>query len=802
MKWLPALRVGSAALIVISLVLGVLTLRTTYDTRRWINATNAALMTYALADQALQLDLLGARAGLLRDYDPINADLASERACLANLARLSIRPVSRALLLDLTAKAGQREALVERFKSDNALLQNSLTRFTANDRAELGSENDLSARILNLTLDTSPQTVREATAAVRRLESRAADTPTAQIVSHARLLVRILPEIDEILHAIRAIDMERRIGVLKAALAQESHDRSTRILQLQIALALALLLSALTVGALILAQRIGTNALKSQAANARLSAAIATPLIDTGHATFTARVTEAVQRLARHVRATRLQLTLPGAPTQMHFFWPESEEDPEWLGRFIEAADATQSWLDDKVIASRNGDPIAPALDQAMRAAGVTDLVLLRTAEPFNVVIGFVPAELAFAQRRDSMAGVASAIVAIAYAARREVMQQERDRLERILERTRRLETIGAMASGVSHNFNNIIGAIGGFAEMGQERTRNGSPARYSFDEIQRAVARARDLVDDILNFAKQGRAPKVPINLFDILAHAVRLLSASARQDGAFHLAAADKLLAVLGSSRDLEQVFLNICNNAVRARNPRPVEIVAQRRLLADVAHLSHGSLEPGSYIVVSVTDTGPGISEAAQRRLFEPFFTTRAGGTGLGLSTAWEIVQDHFGTIDAQNVPEGGARFSVWLPELTGRAASALAGNGSRILLVTAREHLAADEELLAELGFEPLGFTLSTDPETLRAVACECDAALLAGEDPLAVDELARVISPVLGGRPLLVGLPPGKTADAATPAHLIAYPFQSKQVFDVLVRTGTGSHFDGHAAGPI
>lgn len=795
MRFLLVLRVASGILLIVGLVLGIMTMRAMNDMRRWLGAVNNALVSHSLADRALQLDLLNARAGLLRNYDPVNADLASERKSLADLGRQPMGPRARQLLGILVEKAAQREGLVERFKSDNALLQNSLARFTANVGGDVGIHNVLSARILKLTLDTSTQTVREARAALNRMPSARDGTPAAQLVSHARLLVTILPEIDELLHSIRAMRIESRLDEMDAVLSREYEDRSARLLHLQVSLAAVIILLIATVIALVLVQRLRTREWKAQAANARLSAAIATPLIDSGHATFASRVQDAVRRLAQHVGARRLQLMTPGVATRAYFLWPESESNPQWLREMTDAAEADGAWIDDKVIASRNGGNVPPALDAAMRDAGIGDLVLLRTAEPFRVVIGFEPQELAFAQRRDHMAGVASAIVAIAHGARREMMQLERDRLKRVLARARRMETIGAMASGVAHNFNNIIGAIGGFAEIGQERTRNGSLARYSFDEIQCAVDRARELVADILNFAKQGRSAKLPINLFDVLTHSVRLMTASARDEDAFQLEASDRRYPLIGSDRDLQQVLLNICNNASQASGRRPVHIFAHRQRLVEMGHMSHGNLDPGRYVVISITDSGPGIPVAARRRLFEPFFTTKAGGTGLGLSTAWEIVQDHGGTIDVENIA-GGARFAVWLPEATDAAVSPVSGKGARILLVAESDQLAAEEDLLAELGYEPLGFTFPADVDALREVIGNCDAVLLASGRSPPTDALVRAIGPVLQDRPLLLALPELHLAGCAVPFHRIDYPIRPEELTDLLTRTGAASHLVG------
>ncbi|TCP33682.1 DAHL domain-containing protein [Sphingomonas sp. BK235] len=779
---LVALRCATMLAFVASIVLGAASLSNLSENRRWVVDASNAAMAYSLAERALQLDLLNARAGILRNYDPINADLAAERRSFADLQRLPLRPRARRLLAQLMTVAARQAQLVEQFKSDNALLQNSLTRFAAEGSAMAEGHDVLSSRIFKLTLDTSPPTVAEAAAALRRAPPAREGTPAAQLVAHARLLVRILPQIDGLLHQIRAMQMERRIGALEQELRAETRRRAEAARHLQIALAATIIVLIASVVALIIEQRLRTRELRAQAVNERLSAAIAVPLIDTGPADFIARVQDAVARLAQHIGARRLQLVIPGQPDVAHFSWPDAQVDPGWLRTLASAAEADGAWDGDRLFASLDARGVRRHLRRAMVLTDTADLVLLRTAQPHRVMLGFEPEKLAVAQRRDYLAGLQSAIVAIAHGARREAMQRERARLERTLARARRMEAIGAMASGVAHNFNNIIAAIGGFAEMGQERSAPGSAARYRFDEIRDAVERARELVDDILNFAKQGRSAKRPLNLVEVLDQAVRLLLAVARDEAAFRLVAVDRRLPVFGAAGELQQVILNICRNAAQASDGRAVTIEARRTTLAAETHLSHGSLAAGGYVVVAVSDSGPGVSESVRRRLFDPFFTSKAGGTGLGLSTAWEIVQDHGGTIDVQSGDAGGARFSVWLPVMRVDPGAPVVGDGARVLLLTEPDQLAAEEELLAEIGFEPLGFALATDPAVLHEVIGSCDAVVVAARDAPRAAASVAALGAALGDRQLLVATV-GAIPAGATP---LRYPLRADELAPLLM----------------
>ena len=152
------------------------------------------------------------------------------------------------------------------------------------------------------------------------------------------------------------------------------------------------------------------------------------------------------------------------------------------------------------------------------------------------------------------------------------------------------------------------------------------------------------------------------------------------------------------------------------------------------------SIGELEPGSYARIAVSDDGPGFSEEVGKRLFEPFFTTRPAGTGLGLATVRKIVRDHDGAIDVASAPGKGSRFEVWLPAAntdasTTRRGEPVApprlGQGETVLIVhDDRDSLLGDEEILAALGYEPIGFDRPADAiAAVRSEPTRFDAVLI-------------------------------------------------------------------------
>jgi signal transduction histidine kinase len=419
-------------------------------------------------------------------------------------------------------------------------------------------------------------------------------------------------------------------------------------------------------------------------------------------------------------------------------------------------------------------------------------VLLIRSAEPVRAVLGFESGARPLDLRPDVLTGLTMALAAILQAARRQILDGERIQLERRLARARRMETIGQMASGVAHNFNNIIGAIGGFGEMAEAHTRTGSVARRNIIEIRQAVDRGRDLVDEILNFAKQDRGEKQPIDMSRLVEDALRLFHASTY--GGVEVESSPPLVAgdVIGAAGQVQQVLLNILNNAASANSDRgtiglEVWSATRRRRTA----LSHSSVEPGSYLVITIMDHGTGISPIALPRIFEPFFTTRPGGTGLGLSTAWEIVQDHGGTIDVHSELGVGSRFNIWLPLASGDGArqppSQPIGNGERILLLCSDEMLATDEEILADLGYEPVGRAISDNIPPAQDLINAVDAILVANPTPDQLAQLVNSLAPVLAYKPLLIAADSARRVMCGLSSDTLRYPMQQAAVAPALSR---------------
>jgi len=300
--------------------------------------------------------------------------------------------------------------------------------------------------------------------------------------------------------------------------------------------------------------------------------------------------------------------------------------------------------------------------------------------------------------------------------------QTDKEHLEAQLRQSQKMEAIGTLAGGIAHDFNNILGAILGYGELAHQHAAEGSALRRYLDNILHAAGRAKSLVDRILGFSRSGLGERVPVHVQAMVEETLELLAASLpagiRLERQLHAGNA----AVIGDATQLHQVVMNLCTNALHAMTHGGVLGVALERVdLREARTLSRGSLAPGPHLRLTVSDTGSGIPPQVLERMFDPFFTTKGigEGTGLGLSVVHGIVADMGGAIAVATSAGHGTRFEIWLPIQgdTGHPADAQEralprGSGAVVMIVDDEPALVAvAEEMLAELGYEPVGFQSS-------------------------------------------------------------------------------------------
>jgi two-component system, cell cycle sensor histidine kinase and response regulator CckA len=264
--------------------------------------------------------------------------------------------------------------------------------------------------------------------------------------------------------------------------------------------------------------------------------------------------------------------------------------------------------------------------------------------------------------------------------------------LEAQLRESQKMQAIGTLAGGIAHDFNNIIAAILGHVELARQDLGSHDQALESVQAIGKAAARARALVQQILSFSRQQPTERVLLSMESVVDESVRLLRATIPARITLDVSCDPNLPLVLADSTQMEQVLINLVTNAAQAMatDPGRIEIdldaiSAETMLVENPTMLPR--MQTGStagVIRLAVKDNGPGMSEETLSRIFEPFFTTKpvGQGTGLGLSVAHGIVQNHGGVLQARSRPGEGSTFTVYLPATDAQADSFNPKSGGQV------------------------------------------------------------------------------------------------------------------------
>lgn len=259
---------------------------------------------------------------------------------------------------------------------------------------------------------------------------------------------------------------------------------------------------------------------------------------------------------------------------------------------------------------------------------------------------------------------------------RRREGEAERRRIQLHLQERQRLESLGILAGGVAHDFNNILACIMTSATLLRCELPPGSPGREFIEEIEVAVARAADLSRQMLAYAGRGPIARAPSDLTALVRDSLSLVRPATGRGVTLELTLDTDLPPVLGDETQLRQVLLNLVFNAVEACEPRGVVEISTGRVRADAATLAtyHAAapLPPGEYVSLSVRDDGVGMPPEVRVRAFEPFFSTKANGRGLGLAATLGIVHGHDAGISVDSELGRGTTVSILFPVFGTRGA----------------------------------------------------------------------------------------------------------------------------------
>ncbi len=336
---------------------------------------------------------------------------------------------------------------------------------------------------------------------------------------------------------------------------------------------------------------------------------------------------------------------------------------------FDQAADA-HFLLDAKTQTILEANPAAEAL------AGMEKREMI--GRPFSTVLRLEPSpdnDGTFKTRRADgshlTVGVATADLELAGAPRQLAALRDLTRNEALsaqLRQAQKMEAVGSLAGGIAHDFNNLLGAVLMASSTLREETAGNPHAAESIETIEQASRRAAELTRRLLSFARREQRRTTAVAINEVVSNVVRLCERTFDRAIRIEVVTSDGLPAISGDAGELEQALLNLCINARDAMaNGGVLRLETKTRDIGAAAGGPLRDISPGSYVTVTVADTGTGLTAQAEEHLFEPFFTTKGQGkgTGLGLAMVYGLIRSHGGGIEVRNRPGKGVDFEIFLP-----------------------------------------------------------------------------------------------------------------------------------------
>ena len=297
----------------------------------------------------------------------------------------------------------------------------------------------------------------------------------------------------------------------------------------------------------------------------------------------------------------------------------------------------------------------------------------------------------------------------------RKAEEAERRSLEAQVRHVQKLESLGLLAGGIAHDFNNLLVGVLGYAELALEEPELSHTVHRALERIRTAAGQASELTRQMLAYTGKGRVESRRIDVNVRIRAVAELLEVSRRKNTELVLQLSPELWAVEGDAGQIDQIVLNLVTNASDAIGDQPgvIRVTTSCRDLtaAGPPDVLDEPLRPGRYVVLEVRDDGAGMDEPVRQRIFEPFYSTKYTGRGLGLAAVQGIVRGHGGAIEVESRPGEGTTMRVWLPAVAG-SAQTTPTSPDRVTLVGTGTVLVADDEdavrdvmsrMLQRLGF---------------------------------------------------------------------------------------------------
>ena len=351
----------------------------------------------------------------------------------------------------------------------------------------------------------------------------------------------------------------------------------------------------------------------------------------------------------------------------------------------------------------------------------VRDKAIVRWEESSDYPTGRLTGEVSVAPVLDEQGRCTHLVGAVHDMTARKRAEEQHAQTEEMLRQSQKLESVGRLAGGVAHDFNNILGVILGYGELMRPQIGDGHPARARLDQVIKAAHRATGLTRQLLAFSrKQVMQPKL-LDLGAVVSDMRSMLERVVGEDLEIAVLSAEPLGAIQADPTQIEQVIMNLVVNARDAMpNGGRLTIETTNGDFDETYTSAHPPALPGHFVRLAISDTGVGMDAETQRRIFEPFFTTKGPGegTGLGLATVYGIVKQMGGYIWVYSEVGRGTSFKIYLPRVEETVVAEAASTapeptprGHETLLVVEDSESLRDliHELLTELGYEVLAVT---------------------------------------------------------------------------------------------
>jgi signal transduction histidine kinase/DNA-binding response OmpR family regulator len=301
--------------------------------------------------------------------------------------------------------------------------------------------------------------------------------------------------------------------------------------------------------------------------------------------------------------------------------------------------------------------------------------------------------------------------------------------LEEQLRQALKMEALGNLAGGIAHDFNNILGIIMGFTELAFDEIPTGSMSWNNLQQVLSAVNRGKEMVKQIIAFSRKNEKKQEPVCLCKLLKEAVKLLESTLPHFIEIQTDIDEKVSPIYADSTQMHQVIMNIFTNAVHAMKDKGGILgIRLKEKYLEHSIIKRTNLEQDRFVILTISDTGHGMTSEIKKRIFEPYFTTKkqGEGTGMGLAVAHGIVKSHSGDITVFTTPQKGTTFQIYLPtsnNIENKAADKTVKDqakpyhpNERILFVNEENNLAK----MVKSMLESLGYQVVTKANSSEAI----------------------------------------------------------------------------------